>query len=94
MAKESMVTRTITTTNCKVLCLNIETGECSDRIFVFPRTPKKEKDVIKFAEKELVNEPSVRPVHLVSVDPEQKIYGMTETEFLKYAHEVVRNKKA
>ena len=95
MAKESMVTRTITTTNCIILCLDVETGEACNRNFVMPRVPKKEKDILKFAEKELAaNEPNVKPVHVVDTINDQKIYGMTESEFLKYAHEVTRGKKA
>ena len=94
MAKESMITRTITTTTCIILCLDVETGEPCNRSFTMPRIPKKEKDILKFAEKELVNEPNVKPVHVVDTVEDSKIYGMTENEFLKYAKEVVRGKKA
>lgn len=95
MAKESMVTRTITTTNCIVLCLDVNSGEPCNRSFTIPRTPKKEKDILKFAEKELANtEPDVKPVHVVDTVSSQKIYGMTENDFLKYAKEVTRSKKA
>ena len=94
MARESMVTRTITTTTCIILCLDVETGEPCNRSFVIPRIPKKEKDILKFAEKELANEPNVKPVHVVDTVNDQKIYGITENEFLKYAREVTRSKKA
>ena len=92
MAKESMVTRTITTTAATVLCLDVETGEPCNRTFVIPRIPKKESDILKMASKALaVDEPNVRPVHVVYTDQTSKIYGMTESDFLKYAVEVHRN---
>lgn len=95
MAKESMITRTITTTTCIVLCLDVENGEPVNRSFVIPRIPKNEKLILKFAEKELaVKEPNVKPVHVVDTVEDSKIYGMTENDFLKYAKEVVRGKKA
>ena len=91
MAKESMITRTITTTLATVLCLDVETGEPCSRSFKIPRIPKKENEILKFAAKVLAeSEPNVHAVHVVETLIDEKIYGMTESEFLKHAVPVTR----
>lgn len=94
MAKESMITRTIKTTLANVLCLDIESGEACNRSFLIPREPKKEKEILKFAEAQLsVSEPAVHPVHVVDVQVMEELYGMTESKFLANAEKISRPAK-
>lgn len=94
MAKESMITRTIKTTTADILCLDVDSGEACNRSFVLPRVPKKEKEILAFAAEILaVDEPSVHPVHVVNTEVNEKLYGMPESTFLKYAEEIHRNTK-
>ena len=86
MAKESMVTRTIVTTDAEILCLDIESGEACNRSITLPRTYKKDKEILKLAERIIAEtEPNVHPVHVVHTTIKNTLYGMTEATFLKYA---------
>lgn len=91
MAKESMITRTIRTTRANVLCLDIETGEPCNRAFTVPRQPKKDKEILKFAEAALAaTEPNVHPVHVVDLEVHEDLYGMTESKFLANADKIIK----
>ena len=86
MAKESMVTRTIVTTDAEILCLDIESGEACNRSITLPRTYKKDKEILKLAERIITEtEPNVHPVHVVHTTIKNTLYGMSEVTFLKYA---------
>lgn len=87
--RESKITRTITTTNATILCLDVEAGEPMNRTFQLPGEYKKERDIIKAAEK-INDEPNVKLVHVVNTEVTQKLYGTTESLFLKYAEEITR----
>lgn len=87
--RESKITRTITTTNVTILCLDVEAGEPMNRTFQLPGEYKKERDIIKAAEK-IHDEPNVKLVHVVDTEVTSKLYGMPESLFLKYAEEVTR----
>ena len=50
MARKPMVTRTIQTTRCNVLCLNIVDGEPFNKEIILPRTYKDEKHLMKQVE--------------------------------------------
>lgn len=91
MAKESMITRTIRSTTATVLCLDIDSGEACNRSFTIPRQPKKEKEILQFAAKELAaTEPSVHPVHVVETLVSEDLYGMPESKFLANAEKITR----
>jgi hypothetical protein len=91
MAKESLITRTISSTIATVLCLDIETGEACNRTFNIPRTPKKDSDIIKFAAKQLSDsEPNVHAVHVVDKELHEQLYGMPESTFMQYAQPIER----
>lgn len=93
MAKESMITRTIVTTDATILCLDVDSGEPCNRTVTLPRTYSKEKDILRKAEKALANEPSVHPVHVVDVKVKETLYGMPESEFLAHAKVITRPTK-
>lgn len=91
--REPKITRTITTTTATILCLDVDAGEAMNRTFVLPGEYKKERDIIKAAEK-VHNEDNVKLVHVVDVEVTSKLYGMPESVFLKYAEVTTRGKTA
>ena len=84
MARQPMVTRTIITTNAKVLCLDIDKQEPFERIVKLPRTDKDERKMMKKIEA-VVNNDSVKAVHVISTETEEILYGMTEQKFIEEA---------
>ena len=86
-----MVTRTITITNASVLCLNLETKEPFEQIVKVSRTFKDEKKLMKKVE-EIVNSKTVKAVHIISVETEEILYGMTEQKFIETA-EILPDRK-
>ena len=84
MAREPMVTRTITATKIVALCLNIETAEPFNKEVTISGTFKDEKAMMKAAEK-LMNTETEKCVHIVSSEEIETLYGMTEQEFIQKA---------
>lgn len=84
MARESMVTRTIITTNATVMCINVETAEPYNETVKLPGTHKDNNAILKQAKKLLEND-TVKCVHVVDVAEEQKLYGMKEVDFIAHA---------
>ena len=91
MARQPMVTRTITVTNANVLCLDLEKKEPFEKMVKLPRTYKDEKKMMKKIE-EVVNNDSVKAVHVISTNTEEILYGMTEQKFIETA-EILPNRK-
>ena len=91
MARQPMVTRTIITTNAKVLCLDIDKQEPFEKIVKLPRTYKDERKMMKKIEA-IVNNDSVKAVHVISTETEEILYGMTEQKFIEEA-EILPNRK-
>ena len=84
MARQPMVTRTITTTKAKVLCLDLVAETPFTQEVVLPRTYKDEKAMLKKIEP-LINSDTIKVVHVQSVEIEETLYGMTEQEFIAAA---------
>ena len=84
MARKPMVTRTITTTQVNVLCLDIVAGEPFNQQVTLPRTYKEEKKLMKAIE-EVVNTESVKAVHVVAKEEVETLYGMSEQDFINNA---------
>lgn len=84
MARVPMVTRTIITTKANVLCLDIVAGEPFNKEVVLPRTYKDEKSLMKQVSKVVDNE-TVKAVHVVAKEEVETLYGMTEQEFIEKA---------
>lgn len=87
MARTPQVTRTIKTTIVTVLCLDIVNGEPFNERVTLPRTYKDEKAMLKEVEK-VINNDTQKAVHIVDFTVEEKLYGMTEKEFIETAHEL------
>ena len=84
MARKAMVTRTITTTQVNVLCLDIVAGEPFNRQVTLPRTYKEDKKLMKAIE-EVVNTENVKAVHVVAKEEVETLYGMSEQDFINNA---------
>lgn len=89
MARERMVTRTVSTTTVDVLVINIETAEVYTKSFVLGQNMvKDEKTMLNNAQKMLDDETSTnlcKCVAIKNIKEEETLYGMTEQDFLKYA---------
>lgn len=93
MARTPMITRTITTTQANVLCLNIVEGEPFNQVVTLPRTYKDEKSLMKQVEL-AINTDSVKAVHVVDTMVEETLYGMPEADFIAAAKPLPRKESS
>lgn len=84
MARDPMITRTIQTTVCDVLCLNVETAELFNKQVTLPRTYNDENSMLKQA-KSVLDTDTEKVVHIVNSYVMETRYGMTEQEFIEHA---------
>lgn len=84
MARQPMVTRTITTTKVNVMCLDVEHGEPCNRTVTIPRTYKDEKALLKKV-KPLLETDTLKAVYIVYTEEIETLYGMTEQDFIEHA---------
>lgn len=84
MARVPSVTRTIQTTKCKVLCIDVENERPFTQEVVLPRTYKDERSMLKKIKPMLESE-TVKVVHVQDSTVESTLYGMTEEEFISVA---------
>ena len=84
MARVPMITRTIKTTVCDVLCLNIETAEPFNKQVILSRTYTDENSMLKMV-KSVIDTDTEKVVHIVSSHVEETRYGMSEQEFIEHA---------
>lgn len=87
MARKVMVTRTVTTTEATVLCLNTETCEPFNETVVLSKSTTDTKVALKEAKKQLEND-TISVAKVVSLQPLEKMYGLELTDFIKYATEL------
>lgn len=89
MARERMVTRTVSTTTVDVLVINIDTAEAGTKSFVLGQNMvKDEKTMLNNAQKMLDDETGTtiwKCVAIKNIKEQETLYGMTEQDFLKYA---------
>ena len=84
MARKPMVTRTIITTQANVLCLDIESAEPFNKVVTLPRTYKDEKALMKKVQA-VVDNDTVKAVHIVDSKEVETLYGMDEQTFIEMA---------
>ena len=84
MARIPMVTRTIVSTKCTVLCMNLVEGQPFEQEVVIPRTYNDQKKMLKEVCKVVDNE-TTKAVHIKSFEEQETLYGMTEAKFMEYA---------
>lgn len=84
MARKPQVTRTLTTTRTRILCLNVVTGEPYEQEIILPRFYKDEAHVLKEVRKRLESD-TVKVAHIISYKIERNLYGMSEERFAELA---------
>lgn len=85
MARIPSVTRTIQTTDVTVMCVDVTTAEVSNKTLTLPRTFKDEDAMLKAAKK-AGETATCKFVQVVAHKVNEQLYGMTEADFIKYAH--------
>ena len=87
MARERQVTRTINTIEVTAICMNIEKMETSEKVLNLtgdtPTTAQAEKQLKKLYETDTFKVVAVKDIKV-----SEKLYGMSEVEFLQYAKEL------
>ena len=84
MARVPMVTRTIVATKANVMCLDVQIGEPCNRVITVPRTYKNNEALMKKVRPLIENE-TLKAVHIVDKEEIETLYGMTEQDFIQYA---------
>lgn len=84
MSRVAMVTRTITTTEVNVLCLEIAKAEPFNKDLTLAGTYKDSKSLMKAVSSQIDNDDQ-KAVHVVHQKEVETLYGMTEAEFIKLA---------
>lgn len=87
MARERSVTRTINVTTVKAITMDIETKEVSTQDFTISGDTPSQESALKQA-KNLYETSTLKIVAIESMNTVEKLYGMSEVEFLKYAKEL------
>lgn len=84
MARERMVTRTITNTTYKIMC--VDTTKCEVTIEQFNTTDEFTDDEKALKHFRKYHETDTKKlVKIENVETTEQLYGMTELEFLEYA---------
>lgn len=86
MARQPEVTRTITTTTAKVMCLDIVLGESVTKDVVLSGAYKDDAHVLKAARK-VIESDNLKAVHVISFEKKEALYAMTEQKFVELAEE-------
>lgn len=85
MARERMVTRTVLTTECEVLCVNVTTVETTVQTFTLTGKQDNTEQILKSLKKEHETD----TFKLVDLQGEpiykETMYGMKEIDFIKVA---------
>lgn len=84
MARVPMITRTITTTEVNVMCLDVENGEPINKVVTVSRTFKDDEKLLKEVKK-IIETDTIKAVHIVDKREVETLYGMPEHEFIEHA---------
>ena len=87
MAKERMITRTITDTVVVALCMNTETCEVSRETYHCGNVGTDEKTLEKGL-KEIFDTDNFKIVKIEEIKEDTRLYGMSETDFMENAVEL------
>lgn len=84
MAKEALITRTITTTVCEVFCVDKKSKETFTSTVILPRTYKDETAMLNAAYA-AIDSDDVRAVSIESYEVKNELRGMSEADFIKFS---------
>lgn len=86
MAKKAMVTRTIISTRATALCLNTVSCEPQNVTATLAGNMNEEKALKGL--KEIFENEELKVVKVVSIETQEKLYGMYEEDFISKAFEL------
>ena len=86
MAKKAIVTRSITSTNARILCINLTNQGVEENEFVLLGKFKTHEKLIEKVQ--LLLPRGVKAVSVIDVIETKKLYGMYEHEFLNQGFEL------
>ena len=87
MARERMITRTITETTATAMCVNIVKGEVVTVDYVLTGEYKNNEDIMKYLKKNYEDD-TFKIVNIQNVETVEKLYGMSEKDFIYHAYEL------
>ena len=87
MARERQVTRTINSINITAICMDIDTMETSEKTLVLTGDTPSNDQALKQLKK-LYETDNFKVVAVKDIKVTEKLFGMSEIEFLKYATEL------
>lgn len=87
MPRERMITRTISSAVAEVKVYNLAKDEVEMMNITITGTTDKEA-VTKAVERQLAKSTTVRYLMVKNINPVEKLYAMSEVDFLKYAKEI------
>ena len=85
MAKEALVTRTVTATKVDVFCIDKPSKETFNITVMLPGKFKDDSAIMKAAAKQIDTE-TVKAISIESSEIITELRGMTESEFLAHSH--------
>ena len=85
--REKMITRSMKVTDAQVLMVNLETQATEQTNVMMPNTYKDDKALMKALTKAYEGS-TLKPVHVMTSQVIEKLYGMTEKSFLDNAIEL------
>lgn len=84
MAREKMVTRTVTQTTAEVMTIDVTTAEVQMREYIIGDAYDTNEALLKKLQK-LFQTDTFKLVHINSTTVEDLLLGMTEEDFIRYA---------
>ena len=84
MPSERKVTRTVMSTKCTCLVVDLTTQETAEEVITIPRTYDDAAAALKFINKHYDSDKK-KYVLVSSMEVEEKLYGMSETKFIENA---------
>ena len=84
MSSHDMVTRTVISTKCVVMTVNVEAGETFTEVVNVPKVFKDEKKLLNACKKMLETD-TVKVVAVVSSTVTKELYGMPTDKFMENA---------
>ena len=84
MRKEKMVTRTVTKTNCEIMCMDIINAQVVVKDFTIAGKFDNENELLKVCQK-LFDTDSFKLVKVSDFSEEEVLLGMPESKFIEYA---------
>lgn len=87
MARERAVTRTINSIEVTAICMDIKSMENSEVVLSLTGDVPTDEQLIKKLRK-LYETDTYKVVAVKSVETKEKLFGMSEVDFLKYAKEL------